>query len=119
LYYVSRIKCTLETGRTHQIRVHMNHIGHPIFNDAKYGGDRIVKGTVFNKYKQFVENCFKICTRQALHARKIGFVHPSTNEYMEFEAPLPPDMAMLMDKWRKYLNTRENIIQKEIDDASE
>jgi 23S rRNA pseudouridine1911/1915/1917 synthase len=101
--YTSLVECVLETGRTHQIRVHMQHIGHPLFNDETYGGDRIVKGTVFNKYKQFVDNCFEICPRQALHAKTIGFIHPATGKEVLFESELPEDMAKLIDKWRKYI----------------
>lgn len=100
--YVTLVACRLETGRTHQIRVHMQHIGHPLFNDDTYGGDRIVKGTVFSKYKQFVENCFAICPRHALHAQQLGFTHPATGEAMMFERPLPDDIQALVDKWRNY-----------------
>ncbi|MEQ1676337.1 MAG: RluA family pseudouridine synthase [Chitinophagaceae bacterium] len=100
--YVTLIQCVLETGRTHQIRVHMKYIGHPLFNDDFYGGDRIVKGTVYSKYKQFVDNCFSICKRQALHAQTLGFVHPTTGEEVFFEAPLPDDIAQVIEKWRKY-----------------
>ncbi|MCR6719559.1 MAG: RluA family pseudouridine synthase [Chitinophagaceae bacterium] len=103
--YVTLIQCVLETGRTHQIRVHMKHIGHPLFSDDFYGGDRIVKGTVFTKYKQFVENCFAICPRQALHARTLGFIHPETGEQVHFEAPLPNDISEVIEKWRKYVAT--------------
>jgi 23S rRNA pseudouridine1911/1915/1917 synthase len=103
--YVTLVQCVLETGRTHQIRVHMKHLGHPLFNDDFYGGDKIVKGTIFSKYKQFVDNCFAICPRQALHARTLGFVHPSTGNDMFFEAELPNDMADLIDKWRRYIKT--------------
>jgi 23S rRNA pseudouridine1911/1915/1917 synthase len=102
LGYVTLIECVLETGRTHQIRVHMKHIGHPLFNDDFYGGDKIVKGTVYTKYKQFVDNCFDICKRQALHAKTLGFVHPITGENVFFEAPLPDDVAQVIEKWRKY-----------------
>lgn len=102
LGYVSLIECRLETGRTHQIRVHMKHIGHPIFNDHEYGGDRILKGTTFTKYKQFVENCFKICPRQALHAKSLGFTHPRKGEFLQFDSELPPDMGALVEKWRNY-----------------
>lgn len=105
-YYVSLIECVLETGRTHQIRVHMNAVGNTIFNDQKYGGDRILKGTMFSKYKQFVDNCFKMCPRQALHARSLGFIHPETGKKMFFEAPLPEDMASILDKWRNYVKDR-------------
>lgn len=100
--YVTLVQCILETGRTHQIRVHMKHIGHPLFNDDFYGGDKIVKGTVYSKYKQFVDNCFSICKRQALHAQTLGFVHPTTGEEVFFEAPLPDDIAQVIEKWRKY-----------------
>lgn len=103
--YVTLVQCVLETGRTHQIRVHMKHIGHPLFSDDFYGGDRIVKGTVFAKYKQFVDNCFAICPRQALHARTLGFIHPETNEPMQFEAALPDDMSELIEKWRRYVSS--------------
>ncbi len=103
--YVTLVECILETGRTHQIRVHMKHIGHPLFNDDFYGGDKIVKGTVYSKYKQFVDNCFDICKRQALHAKTLGFVHPVTGENVLFETPMPPDMATVIEKWRKYSNT--------------
>ena len=102
--YVTLVQCVLETGRTHQIRVHMQHIGHPLFNDDTYGGDRIVKGTVFSKYRQFVDNCFAICPRHALHAKTIGFIHPGTGKEMLFESELPDDMRMLLEKWRGYIN---------------
>jgi 23S rRNA pseudouridine1911/1915/1917 synthase len=100
--YTTLVQCVLETGRTHQIRVHMQHIGHPLFNDDTYGGDKIVKGTVFSKYKQFVDNCFALCPRHALHAKTIGFKHPGTGEEVLFESVLPDDMDQLIDKWRKY-----------------
>ena len=100
--YVTLVECRLETGRTHQIRVHMKHIGHPLFNDDTYGGDRIVKGTVYTKYKQFVENCFALCTRHALHARTLGFTHPATGEALLFESPVPEDMTAVIEKWRNY-----------------
>lgn len=100
--YVSLVKCVLETGRTHQIRVHMKHIGHPLFNDERYGGNIILKGTTFSRYKQFVEECFKACPRQALHARTLGFVHPTTGQEMFFEAPMPDDMRTLVAMWEKY-----------------
>ena len=100
--YVTYVRCVLETGRTHQIRVHMKHLGHPLFSDETYGGDAIVKGTVYAKYKQFVENCFAICPRQALHAKTLGFVHPVTQQEMFFEAPLTPDLEKLIEKWRNY-----------------
>jgi 23S rRNA pseudouridine1911/1915/1917 synthase len=100
--YVTLLECRLETGRTHQIRVHMQHIGHPLFNDITYGGDRIVKGTVFTKYKQFVDNCFALCSRHALHAQQLGFIHPTTGKKIYFESPLPEDMSAVIEKWRKY-----------------
>jgi 23S rRNA pseudouridine1911/1915/1917 synthase len=106
LNYVTLIECVLETGRTHQIRVHMKHIGHPLFNDDFYGGDRIVKGTIYTKYKQFVENCFAICPRQALHAKTLGFIHPGTGEQMSFNTELPDDMATVIEKWRNYSKNR-------------
>lgn len=100
--YVSVVKCRLETGRTHQIRVHMKHIGHPLFNDARYGGDIILRGTTFAKYRQFVDNCFAVCPRQALHARTLGFVHPVSGEEMFFSCDIPGDMSALIEKWRGY-----------------
>lgn len=100
--YVTLVSCILETGRTHQIRVHMKHIGHPLFNDARYGGDLILKGTTFTKYKQFIDNCFKILPRQALHAKTLGFVHPTTGEMMRFDTELPQDMKDIIEKWRGY-----------------
>ncbi|KGE12958.1 RluA family pseudouridine synthase [Sphingobacterium deserti] len=102
LGYVTLIECELETGRTHQIRTHMKSIGHPIFSDELYGGSKILKGTVFNKYKQFVNNCFAILPRQALHARSLGFIHPQTKEMVNFEVPLPDDFQQALDKWRSY-----------------
>ncbi len=105
--YVTLIECRLETGRTHQIRVHMQHVGHPLFNDDTYGGDKIVKGTVFNKYKQFVDNCFSICHRQALHAQQLGFIHPSTGLQVNFESELPEDMKLVIEKWRNYGISRD------------
>jgi 23S rRNA pseudouridine1911/1915/1917 synthase len=113
LYYVTLVRCWLETGRTHQIRVHMKHIGHTLFNDFRYGGDKVLKGTVFSKYKQFVENCFQIIPRQALHAKSLGFVHPRTNKPMYFEIDLPEDMQAALDKWEHYLNSRKEIIDRE------
>jgi 23S rRNA pseudouridine1911/1915/1917 synthase len=104
--YVTLIECRLETGRTHQIRVHMKHIGHPLFNDETYGGNSIVKGTVFTKYKQFVENCFALCPRHALHAQQLGFIHPATKQQMNFESALPDDMELVIEKWRKYSGNR-------------
>jgi 23S rRNA pseudouridine1911/1915/1917 synthase len=100
--YVTLVQCVLETGRTHQIRVHMQHIGHPLFNDETYGGDKIVKGTVFSKYRQFIDNCFAACPRHALHAKTIGFIHPVTRASMVFESELPQDMTNLLMKWRAY-----------------
>lgn len=100
--YVTLVECVLETGRTHQIRVHMKYLGHPLFNDDFYGGDKIVKGTVYAKYKQFVDNCFAICPRQALHAKTLGFTHPATGKEMFFDTNLPPDMTQVIEKWRKY-----------------
>lgn len=102
LGYVSVVKCVLETGRTHQIRVHMKHIGHPLFNDARYGGDEVLRGTTSAKYRQFITNCFSVCPRQALHARTLGFVHPATGEEMFFSAPVPADMTELIERWRRY-----------------
>jgi 23S rRNA pseudouridine1911/1915/1917 synthase len=103
--YVTLVQCVLETGRTHQIRVHMKHIGHPLFNDDFYGGDKIVKGTIFSKYKQFVDNCFAICPRQALHAKTLGFIHPTTGKEIFFETELPTDMQQVIEKWRNYIRT--------------
>lgn len=105
LNYVTLIQCELETGRTHQIRAHMKHIGHPLFNDSSYGGDRILKGTTFSKYKQFVENCFELMSRQALHAKSLGFIHPKTHQFIHFETELPFDFASVLNKWRKYGST--------------
>ncbi len=105
--YVTLVECVLETGRTHQIRVHMKHIGHPLFNDERYGGNEILKGTHFSKYKQFVNNCFAICPRQALHAKTLGFIHPRTGEEMFFTSELPEDMVQLLDRWRTYISNRE------------
>ena len=102
LGYVSLVECELETGRTHQIRAHMRHIGNPIFNDQRYGGDKILKGTIFNKYKQFVENCFKLLPRQALHAKTLSFNHPRTNERLAFETELPNDFKSCFEKWKNY-----------------
>ena len=109
LGYVTLVECVLETGRTHQIRVHMKHMGHTLFNDERYGGNEILKGTHFSKYKQFVNNCFETCPRQALHAMTLGFVHPRTGEEMFFTSPLPEDMTNLIDKWRNYISNREEL----------
>lgn len=105
--YVTLVKCKLETGRTHQIRVHMKYIGHTLFNDERYGGHEILKGTHFSKYKQFVQNCFDTCPRQALHAKTLGFVHPTTGENMFFTTELPADMQALLERWRTYISNRE------------
>lgn len=102
LGYVTLISCKLETGRTHQIRVHMKSVGHTLFNDERYGGDKILKGTTFTKYKQFVENTMKVLPRQALHARTLGFYHPVKKEFMRFETPIPQDMVQAIEKWRTY-----------------
>ena len=100
--YTTLVECKLETGRTHQIRAHFKYLGHPLFNDKEYGGDAILKGTTFTKYKQFVHNCFKICDRQALHAKSLGFIHPITKKKVFFDSELADDMQALIDKWRKY-----------------
>ncbi|MDA3943581.1 MAG: RluA family pseudouridine synthase [Bacteroidetes bacterium] len=104
--YVTLVECQLETGRTHQIRAHMKHIGHPLFNDSWYGGDTILKGTSFTKYKQFIDNCFKILPRQALHAKSLGFVHPHSGETLHFESELPADIHSVLEKWRIYTQSR-------------
>lgn len=108
LGYVSLVSCQLETGRTHQIRVHMKYIGHTLFNDDRYGGDKILKGTTFTKYKQFVDNCFKVLPRQALHAKTLGFEHPTTGEFLKFEADLPQDMQQCIQKWHNYAKNSIN-----------
>lgn len=108
LGYVTLVSCKLETGRTHQIRVHMKHIGHTLFNDERYGGERILKGTTFSKYKQFVDNCFKVLPRQALHAKTLGFEHPETGEFMSFDSEIPQDMVQCIDKWRNYASNSMN-----------
>lgn len=100
--YVTLIECELETGRTHQIRVHLRHLGHPLFNDESYGGSKILRGTTFTRYKQFVLNCFKVCPRQALHAKTLGFIHPTTNKIMSFSSELPDDFRSVLEKWRNY-----------------
>lgn len=112
--YVTLVECKLETGRTHQIRVHMEHIGHSLFNDERYGGDRILKGTTFAKYKQFVENCFKALPRHALHAKSLGFTHPVTGKYIHFDSEIPEDMQTVLAKWRSYANTKA--FEEEIED---
>jgi 23S rRNA pseudouridine1911/1915/1917 synthase len=109
LGYVTLVECRLETGRTHQIRAHMKHIGHPLFNDERYGGHEILKGTQFAKYKQFVKNCFEVCPRQALHAKTLGFVHPVTHEELYFDSQIPDDMTQLLNKWRGYIAGRESV----------
>ena len=106
LGYVSLVECRLETGRTHQIRVHFSHIKHPLFNDEEYGGDQILKGTTFAKYQQFVKNCFKILPRQALHAKSLAFDHPVTGKRLSFDSELPEDMKLVIEKWRNYTSTR-------------
>lgn len=108
LGYVTLVECKLETGRTHQIRVHFKHIGHPLFGDFEYGGDKILKGTTFTKYKQFIQNCFKILPRQALHARTLGLTHPTTGKWMEFNSELPADLEQVIDKWRTYTASRRD-----------
>jgi 23S rRNA pseudouridine1911/1915/1917 synthase len=109
LGYVTLVECRLETGRTHQIRVHFQHIGHPLFNDFEYGGDKILKGTTFTKYKQFVQNCFKVLPRQALHAKTLGVIHPETKEFIQFNSELPEDMQTVIEKWKRYLSGRGTI----------
>jgi len=111
--YVTLIECRLETGRTHQIRVHMEYIGHPLFNDERYGGDRILKGTTFNKYKQFIENCFQLMPRHALHARSLGFEHPSKREEVYFESNLPQDFMAVLSKWDTYTAARDTFVDDE------
>lgn len=109
LGYVTLVECRLETGRTHQIRVHFQYIKHPLFNDNEYGGDQILRGTTFTKYKQFVNNCFSILPRQALHAKSLGFIHPSTKKEMLFESDLPADLTEVIEKWRRYTSNREDV----------
>jgi len=106
--YVTLVSCKLETGRTHQIRVHMKYIGHTLFNDERYGGNLILKGTTFTKYKQFVENCFKVLPRQALHAKTLGFKHPETGDYLAFDSPMPQDMEQCLEKWRNYVKHKKD-----------
>ena len=105
--YTSLVECRLETGRTHQIRVHMKHLGHPLFSDERYGGDQILKGTTYSRHRQFVQNCFEVCPRQALHAKTLGFVHPVTGQEMFFNSELPQDMATLIARWRDYVSSRD------------
>lgn len=107
--YVTLVECRLETGRTHQIRVHMKHIGHPLFNDERYGGNEILRGTTFAKYKQFIYNCFAACPRQCLHAKTLGFIHPKTKEEMLFDSELPSDMQAVIEKWTSYTSNREEM----------
>lgn len=109
LGYVNLIECQLETGRTHQIRVHMKYIGHPLFNDSTYGGDQILRGTTFSKYKQFIHNCFQVLPRQALHAKSLGFEHPSDGKMMLFDSDLPDDLNTVIGKWRNYIGNRDNL----------
>ena len=104
--YVTLVECILETGRTHQIRIHLKHIGHPLFNDENYGGAEILKGTTFTKYKQFVQNCFKLIPRQALHAKSLGFIHPTTKQFIHFDSDYPGDLAAVIEKWRNYASGR-------------
>jgi len=106
--YVTLVECKLETGRTHQIRVHFKFIGHPLFNDEQYGGNIMIKGTAFTKYKQFIDNCFKIMPRQSLHAKTLGFIHPSNGKAMQFDSDLPEDMKQLLDKWSIYTGSRSD-----------
>ena len=115
--YTTLVECNLETGRTHQIRVHMNHIGHPLFNDDRYGGDRVLKGPIYAKYKQFIDNCFAIMPRQALHAKTLGFIHPGTHKEVFFDSPLPADFTALLEKWRSYATGRDilqNVLEEEV-----
>ena len=105
--YVTLIQCRLETGRTHQIRVHMKHLGHTLFNDERYGGNEVLRGTQFAKYKQFVYNCFALCPRQALHAQSLGFTHPATGEEMLFNSDMPDDIQSVIERWRVYISSRE------------
>lgn len=106
--YVTLVECVLETGRTHQIRVHMKYIGHTLFNDWEYGGDRILKGTIYSKYRQFVENCFEVCPRCALHAQTLGFIHPASRQKVLFTSELPADMQLLTEKWRRYVRSKND-----------
>ncbi|MDR6301510.1 23S rRNA pseudouridine1911/1915/1917 synthase [Mesonia maritima] len=108
--YITMVSCKLETGRTHQIRVHMKHIGHTLFNDERYGGDKILKGTSFTKYKQFVDNCFKVLPRQALHAKTLGFEHPKTGDWLRFDSEIPDDMQQCIEKWRNYAKNQKEVL---------
>jgi len=108
--YVTLVSCKLETGRTHQIRVHMKYIGHPLFNDERYGGEKILKGTSFTKYKQFVDNCFKVLPRQALHAKTLGFEHPTTKKWMSFNTDIPDDIQQCIEKWRNYAKNQKEVL---------
>jgi len=108
--YITMVSCKLETGRTHQIRVHMKHIGHTLFNDERYGGDKILKGTSFTKYKQFVDNCFKVLPRQALHAKTLGFEHPKTGEWLRFNSEIPDDIQQCIEKWRNYAKNQKEVL---------
>jgi len=112
LTYVTLVQCKLETGRTHQIRAHFKHIGHTLFNDERYGGNDVLKGTTFTKYKQFVNNCFKVLPRQALHAKTLGFTHPTTGEFMRFNSDVPQDIADCLDKWRTYSENSKDVEQE-------
>ncbi|MDX1939537.1 MAG: RluA family pseudouridine synthase [Saprospiraceae bacterium] len=114
MYYVSLVQCNLETGRTHQIRVHMQYIGHPLFNDERYGGDRIVKGTIFSKYKEFVENTFTVLPRHGLHAKSLGFIHPGTGKEMFFESDLPRDFENALNEWRNYIAGRKAALDNNV-----
>ncbi len=116
LYYVSLVECKLETGRTHQIRVHMNYLGHPVFNDRRYGGNRVVKGTIHAKYRQFVNNCFEVCRRHALHAQSLGFMHPMKKERMLFTVEPPADMINVLIKWREYVSYKKDLLVQQDED---
>ena len=117
--YVTLVEYKLDTGRTHQIRIHSKWVGHPLFNDPEYGGNRVLKGTTFTKYKQFVENCFQLLPRQALHAKTLAFTHPVTKEWMEFDSELPEDMQQVLEKWDRYLMGRELEVEEEDDEEAE
>ena len=117
--YVTLVECRLETGRTHQIRVHMQYIGHPLFNDERYGGDRILKGTTFTKYRQFIENCFERMPRHALHARSLGFTHPTTGKEVYFESDLPEDFRQVLEKWDAYCAANRPAIDRTLEGETE